>query len=127
MHLIRTWTARCPVALSFALAAVSLQAAPDATRQDPADPRAAVPALSYQTSLGSYRRLGDQPVGSWRALNDQVRAVGGWRAYAREASAPEGNERAATDSSPKDAEPARATSPATPGAHGAHSGGSKER
>ena len=57
-------------------------------RQHPADPRAAVPALLYGSSLSRYQAFADAEVAPWRETNEQVRQRGGWRAYAREAQAP---------------------------------------
>ena len=57
-------------------------------RQGPADPRAAVPALLYRSSLSHYQAFADAEVAPWRETNEQVRQRGGWRAYAREAQAP---------------------------------------
>lgn len=130
MNSFPTRTARRAAALSLVVTAASLQAAPEPARKDPADPQADVPAVSYRSPLSDVRRIGDQPVGNWRALNDRVTAIGGWRAYAREANAPDSTTKPATAPPPKDASPARPAQPATPaghGAHGGHSGASKER
>lgn len=54
--------------------------APDAT-----DPAAAVPALSYRSSLQTYRRHVEGPPRVWREANDEVLRIGGWRSYLREA------------------------------------------
>jgi hypothetical protein len=53
---------------------------------DPLDPAAAVPRVSYQSSLRDYKPLAEQRVGSWKDANDTVTRIGGWRAYAREAA-----------------------------------------
>ncbi|MBL8339901.1 MAG: hypothetical protein JNL30_00415 [Rubrivivax sp.] len=60
-------------------------AAHPARAADPLDARAAVPPATHKSSLAAYRRYADQPVGSWREINETVNRVGGWRAYAREA------------------------------------------
>ena len=60
-----------------------------AQRQDPADPRAAVPTWVYQSPLSRYQAFTEAQVAPWRDTNEQVRQRGGWRAYAREAQAPE--------------------------------------
>lgn len=57
-------------------------------RPDPLDPKARVPALSYESSFSRYRRFSDDKAVSWRDANDTVGRIGGWRAYAREAQAP---------------------------------------
>lgn len=59
-----------------------------AQRQDPADPRAAVPTWVYQSPLSRYQAFTEAQVAPWRETNEQVRQRGGWRAYAREAQAP---------------------------------------
>jgi hypothetical protein len=73
----------------FAVAVVAVQAqrrVPPTGPADPLDARATVPALVYQSTLGTYRRLGgDKPV-PWREANATVGRIGGWRAYAREAA-----------------------------------------
>jgi hypothetical protein len=60
-----------------------------ATRADPLDAKASVPALTFRSSFSRYRGLSDdKPVG-WREANDAVARIGGWRVYAREAQQPE--------------------------------------
>lgn len=59
---------------------IGARPAPDAT-----DPSAAVPALSYRSSLQTYRRHVEGPPRSWREANDEVLRIGGWRSYLREA------------------------------------------
>jgi len=59
-----------------------------ATRPDPLDAKASVPALSYESPFSRYRPLSDDKAVSWREANDEVTRIGGWRAYAREAQAP---------------------------------------
>jgi hypothetical protein len=60
----------------------------EANPANPADAAAPVPPLAYRSALASYRRLGDNPVASWRDANETVNRIGGWRTYAREAPAP---------------------------------------
>ena len=127
MAFFRTWTPPRRAAFSLTVAAAAVQAAPEPPRNDPADPQAAVPAVSYRSPLSNYRSIGDQPVGNWRALNDQVGAIGGWRAYAREANAPEGSGTPQPASPSKDPAPARRAQPASHADHGGPSGASKER
>ncbi len=112
MEAFRSPVARLAATITLAVFAASPQAAPEHARKDPANPAAEVPALTYRSSLNDRRRIGDEPLGNWRASNDKVRAVGGWRAYAREAAAPEASDKA---------------TPASPANHGAHSGMPKER
>lgn len=72
-------------------AAASAAAQPPTARQpDPLDPRADVPAVTYESVLGRSRRTADAAASmAWREANDNVARIGGWRAYAREASQPE--------------------------------------
>ena len=58
-------------------------------RPDPLDATAPVPALSYRSSLTSYRAFGDDKPVPWKEANDTTARIGGWRAYAREARAPD--------------------------------------
>ncbi|QKO20538.1 hypothetical protein [Rhodoferax sp. BAB1] len=70
----------------------------------------ATPAqLSYTSPLRGYQTYTDQPVQSWREVNDTVGRIGGWRTYAKEA---------------RTAEPANDTVPSS-AAHEGHHGGSK--
>lgn len=41
---------------------------------------------AYQSSFKHYRPFADEPVGTWRDVNEHVRKAGGWSSYAREAS-----------------------------------------
>jgi len=64
--------------------------APERSRAAPADPldaKAPVPAAAYRSPFVTYRRVADNPVGSWREANETTLRAGGWRAYAREAEA----------------------------------------
>lgn len=60
-----------------------------AERADPLDAQARVPAVTHQSPLAAYRRLGDDKPVSWKTANENVNRIGGWRAYAREAQQPE--------------------------------------
>lgn len=73
--------AALPACLLVALA----QAQTPASRPDPADPGARVPAPTYRSPFADYKPLGEAGLGDWRAANDEVGRIGGWRAYAREA------------------------------------------
>ena len=127
----RRW--RMPRAAHFALLAASLfapltaqaQAAAKAARPDPLDPNAAVPTLSYESSLMQYRRLGDEKPVSWRDANDTVSRIGGWRVYAREAQQPDAASATAPAPAPATAAkpvdtPSAAKPTPMPGAHGHH-------
>ena len=117
---------RMPSAVRSALLAASLlatltaqaQPAAKAARPDPLDPKASVPALSYESSFLRYRLLGDEKPLSWRDANDTVTRIGGWRAYAREAQQPDPAS-AAPPAAP--AAPATKTNEkAMPAGHGGH-------
>ena len=111
---------RMPCAVQSALLAALLlttltaqaQAAGKAARPDPLDPKASVPALSYESSFSQYRRLGDEKPVSWRDANDTVARIGGWRVYAREAQQPD----PAPAAKPGDAVPATKPVDAAPAA-----------
>ena len=60
-----------------------------ASRPDPLDAKANVPALTYSSSLSRFRAFSDDKPLSWREANDAVARIGGWRVYAREAQQPE--------------------------------------
>jgi hypothetical protein len=48
-------------------------------RPDPADPKARVPAVIYQSPLQTDQRFEEPAVAPWRQSNEQVRQRGGWR------------------------------------------------
>ena len=107
--------------LATLLATLTAQAQPaaKAARPDPLDPKASVPALSYESSFSQYRRLGDEKPVSWRDANDTVTRIGGWRVYAREAQQPD----PAPATKPVDAAPAAKPSDSAkpmPAGHGGH-------
>lgn len=85
-----------------------------ATKGDPLDAHARVPAVTYQSPLDGYRRLTEDKPLSWKGANEAVSRIGGWRAYAREAQQPDAAPSApATRGAPV---PASSTAPA----HGGH-------
>lgn len=63
-----------------------------------------IPDLPYQSVFGGYQSYQEQPVSSWRDVNDEVEKIGGWRVYAREASKSETDQVEAKDK--HDAHPA---------------------
>ena len=93
-------------------------------RQDPADPKAAVPQAVYLSPLRAYQGFVAPPLAPWRDSNEQVRQRGGWRAYAREGQA-DGQAPGQAASSPATAPapaapPAPTASPPAPGHHAGH-------
>ena len=119
VHSISRRLAPCALPIALLVAAVTAQAqtAARAVRADPLDPKASVPALTYESSFSRYRRLGDEKPVSWREANDTVARIGGWRVYAREAQQPDPAPAA------KPAEPTPVTAPtgkdaAMPAGHG---------
>jgi hypothetical protein len=98
----------------------AVSAAP-VVRPDPLDPKSAVPALSYESSLSRYRRLSDDKAVSWRDANDTVGRIGGWRAYAREAQAPAASAASpAASSKPADSDSVKAMPMPMPQGHTGH-------
>jgi hypothetical protein len=74
-----------PLCLSAIACVAQAQPTVRATRPDPLDAQAAVPALRYESSLKpATQAIDDKPI-SWRDANDNVARIGGWRVYAREA------------------------------------------
>ena len=43
----------------------------------PTDAAAAVPAATYRSAFEGYRPATEEPVADWRALNEEVAAIGG--------------------------------------------------
>lgn len=64
------------LALAVALC-LPLLAAAQAASRDPADPKAAGPALRYQSAFADYKPWQDIPPGDWRAVNDKLREAAG--------------------------------------------------
>lgn len=114
-----------PSMLFTALLAVQAQAQPTTTRPDPLDPKARVPAIRYESSLGQSRRIGDDKPIAWREANEAVARIGGWRVYAREAQQPDPATPTAPSAVPAQAPasaPAATTKPAPAGHGGGHGG-----
>jgi hypothetical protein len=101
--------------LPTVLAAQAL-AQPTARRPDPLDPKAAVPALRYESAIASYRRPGDEKPVTWREANDTVTRIGGWRTYLREAQQADTPAPAPAAARP----PGGSMNPPTPAGHGHH-------
>ena len=94
---------------------------PASVRQDPADPKAAVPPISHRSSFSLYQAFTEPELAPWRATNDLVRQRGGWRVYAREARGPDGVQSptpaspASSASAPAATKPSASPIPAMPG------------
>lgn len=105
-----------PAMLAWATATATAQGAPTSPSArpaaDPLDASAQVPTLVYESSLSTYKRLGEIEALSWREANDRVARIGGWRAYAREANAPDAPD--APDAADAPGAPARAASAPVP-------------
>ena len=91
---------------------------PSVARADPADPKAAIPALALRSSLSRYQAFTEAEVAPWRETNDTVRQRGGWRAYAREAREP-ASATTPSPAAPAASRPAPSAKPAMPG-HAGH-------
>jgi hypothetical protein len=93
-----------------------------ATRPDPLDAKANVPALTYSSAFSRFRGLGNDKPMSWREANDAVARIGGWRVYAREAQQPDATPSstdAPTAPKPGGAESSAPPMPMSPG-HSGH-------
>ena len=77
-----------PSALLFLAALITTAPCAAAPRPDPLDATAPVPALKFNSSLDSFRPLGEDKPVPWKEANDTTARIGGWRSYAREARAP---------------------------------------
>ena len=82
-------------------------------------------ASGFRSAFEGYPAFRDEPVRTWREVNDQVGRIGGWRTYAREsqggASAPAGAGHAGHGSGTP--APAAANRPAASGpSTGGHAG-----
>ncbi len=106
------------LAASALAAQASSPAAPE--RRDPTRADAPVPPLQTRSALETYRRHAEQPLGDWRAANDEVTRIGGWRTYLRQAQAPDAPPAPAPApaGAPTEAKPAAtgAAAPANPAA-----------
>ena len=106
------------VVMYIAAAAPSLlaTAAVAQSRANPADSTVQVPPALYRSPFAGYRALAEEPVGNWRAANDEVGRIGGWREYAREAQEPGLKPGAA----PSERAPEPAPTTPAPTGHGSH-------
>lgn len=95
-----------PWSLALFAAAASAQT-PPADQAESAGPTW-LTRLPYASAISGYQAYSDQPVESWREVNDRVGRIGGWRAYAKEIAT---------------GEPAKESSAADP--HSGHHGGAK--
>ena len=82
---------------SWAQPSAAVAPATAASRPDPTDPKAPVPAAAYRSPLSAYQGFAVPPVAPWRETNERVRQRGGWRAYAREANEAEAPRPAASN------------------------------
>jgi len=105
------WIGACVWPLFYAQ--VWAQSAP--ARPDPSDAKAVVAPTQYRSTFDGYRKLQEEKIESWKALNDNVGRIGGWRVYAKESQQP--------DASPSVA-PGKPVAPTAtkqaPAGHGTH-------
>ena len=124
VHILLRWLVRAALCTSALVAQAQGAGSPTApaTRPDPLDPKASVPALTYSSPLARYRGFSDDKPVSWREANDAVARIGGWRGYAREAQQPEAAPTGAdAPAAPRLGSPAKdspASMPMPPGHHG---------
>jgi len=98
----------------WCLASTPVWAAESSATADPADHRAAVAPLAYQSAFAGYRRHTDADIATWKAVNDNVGRIGGWRVYLKEAQQPDPP---APVSVPQSRPTGRAEPPASRGQH----------
>ena len=67
----------------LALLFAGTAAAQDAARPQPADSRAAVPEVTYQSAFEGYRPYADQEPADWRKANEEAGAGGGHAGHYR--------------------------------------------
>ena len=65
------------IAVVLAVSAASSAVAQQATRPDPADMKAPVPALRYESAFKDYRPYVDPQIARWRDLNEEAGRLGG--------------------------------------------------
>ncbi|NUZ08494.1 hypothetical protein [Piscinibacter koreensis] len=79
--------------------------------------------IQYRSAFEGYARFTDEPVGSWKAANDNVGRIGGWRVYAKEAAAAQTSQGSqagapAAAAGTQGASPSAVTAPPSPAAPG---------
>jgi len=62
---------------ALAAAGLSPAAAQQPARSHPANPAAAVPAVTHASAFDGYRPFANEKPGAWRELNDDVARIGG--------------------------------------------------
>lgn len=65
--------------IALAALAAGAAAAQEPAPRDPADPRAAVPAVEYRSAFSSYRAFSDEKIAPWRESNDAVKGGSGYQ------------------------------------------------
>lgn len=65
------------LARNSAALALAVAAAAAAAQSAPQRERAAAPALTYQSAFEGYRPYVEEPLASWREVNETVERVGG--------------------------------------------------
>ena len=79
-----------------------------AAQTTPTDASATVPPASYRSAFEGYRPAAEEPIADWRALNEEVAAVGGHIGIMKGV---------AQQPAPAGAPPSPPTSPASAGHH----------
>ena len=51
----------------------------------PTLPTSPASPASYPSAFADYKPFSDEPIGNWKAANDEVARIGGWREYAKQA------------------------------------------
>ena len=107
--------ARYAVACALSLIAFPAMAQ-SAAPPDPRDPSASVPPTRYKSSFSGVRPFTEEPIGDWKAANDNVERIGGWRTYLKESRTPD----APTPNAPASTVPAQPPAPAAKPSAPAH-------
>ena len=55
----------------------------------PTLPTSPASPASYPSAFADYKPFSDEPIGNWKAANDEVARIGGWREYAKQAQSSE--------------------------------------
>ncbi|MGB9151123.1 MAG: hypothetical protein WCB36_12845 [Burkholderiales bacterium] len=110
-------TATCALPVAMGTAADQTKVAP----AHPADAKAAVPPLIYDSSFRDYKPFGETPIAPWKPANELTEKIGGWRAYLKESRQPDAAEPAITKEKPGATQtPAQNLAPPQPDPHSGH-------
>jgi hypothetical protein len=106
------------IAYCAVLAALDAATAMAQSGRGPADPAISGPLLKYESPFATYRPYAEEPLRTWREVNDEVGRVGGHAGVvgSRETATPR-DERQQRPSAPADGSSKPATPPPGDGGH----------